>query len=128
MTPDSCRATTQTGSPCSARHWKDGWCRWHHPDLAEQNRVNAAKGGRSSSTRARAIKRLRGPQAMVDLRDVLMEAFIETKDGKLDPRVLSALATGARAILDVSGVVTYDEQLADLRRQLADLSERRGIA
>lgn len=125
---DTCSATTQTGAKCSARPWKDGLCVWHHPDKAEENRARAVRGGKGRSNRARAIKRLRGPQAMADLRDVLMEAFIETKNGKLDPRVLSALATGARAILDVSGVVTYDDQLAELRRQVAELSERRGIA
>jgi hypothetical protein len=125
MTAERCTATTKSGNHCAARAWKDGLCPWHHPDKIKEI---SAKGGRNSSTRARAIKRLRGPQAMADLRDVLMEAFVETREGKLDPKVLTALATGARAILDVSGVATYDDQISDLKRQLAELSERRGIA
>ena len=43
--PIRCQARNQQGGPCSAAHYRDGWCRWHHPDLGEQRKVWAAKGG-----------------------------------------------------------------------------------
>ena len=28
-----CTGTTAAGAPCAAQAWRDGLCRWHHPDL-----------------------------------------------------------------------------------------------
>ncbi len=58
---------------------------------------------------------------------ILFEAFLAVAQGTKEPRVLTALATGARAILDIAGVVTYDEQLADMRARLGT-SKRAEVA
>src|SRR5687767_619883 len=100
--PTRCRASNQQGQPCAAAHWRDGWCRWHHPDLGAERKAWSAKGGASRSNAERARRKLAG-----DLRDLagvkamLLEAMQATKDGTLEPGVLTALATAARAVVAV---------------------------
>jgi hypothetical protein len=124
--PPRCQALNQNGAPCSAQHYRDGWCWWHHPELKDKLRAVSAKGGRNRSNEARAKKALAG-----DLRDMagvkasLLSALAKVERGGLDPAQASAMATLARAIVAVSGVADFEGQLAEMRQEIAELAGRR---
>lgn len=127
--PPRCQATNQAGRPCSAQHWQDGFCRWHHPDLATERRAWSAKGGASRSNSARARRKLAGDlKDMAGVKAMLLESMQQTKDGDMEPGILTALATAARAVVAVAGVADFEAQLAQMRADIAAFTERRGAA
>jgi len=124
--PTRCQATNQAGKPCSAAHWNDGWCRWHHPDLAEDRRAWSARGGAQRANKARAKKSL--PAELLTMEEVLAYLGITLRGvltGKVEPGVGTAIANLARAMTTVAGASTLEQQLADMARQIADLQDRR---
>jgi len=121
-----CQATNQAGKPCSAQHWRDGWCRWHHPDLATARREWSAKGGTQRANKARAKKSL--PAELLTMEEVLAYLGITLRGvltGKVEPGVGTAIAGLARAMTTVAGAATLEQQLADMARAIADLQDRR---
>jgi hypothetical protein len=46
--------------------------------------------------------------------------------GKLDAKIGNAAANIARSMIDVARVADFETQLAEMRREIADLAERRG--
>jgi hypothetical protein len=102
---------------------------WHDPDLDAERQSWRTKGGRERSNTARARKKLAG-----DLRDLagvkamLLEAMERTKDGEMEPGILTALSTAARAVVVVSGVADFEEQLTAMRADIARFTERQGAA
>lgn len=112
-----CQATNQGGKPCSAQHWRDGWCRWHHPDLADERRAWSAKGGSSRSNKARAKKAL--PDAVlspVELQGVLSQAIRDVLAGTLEPGPANAAAALSRALVAIREATETEERLAALER------------
>jgi hypothetical protein len=63
---------------------------------------------------------------MVDVKARLMVALAKVESGQIDPGPANAMANLARAIATVSGVADFELQLADLRHQVAALTEQRG--
>ena len=117
--PSRCQAKNKEGEPCSAQHWKDGYCRWHHPDLATERKAWSAKGGSSRSNSARARKKLSGDvRDLVGVKAMLLEGMEQTKAGAMEPGVLTALSTAARAVVAVSGAGELETRLADIERSL----------
>ncbi|MDQ3412433.1 MAG: hypothetical protein M3509_09995, partial [Chloroflexota bacterium] len=57
-----CSASNKDGSPCNARPWREGLCRWHHPDSQATIAAGRRKGGQAKSNKARAKKAI--PEAM----------------------------------------------------------------
>lgn len=126
--PEQCRATNQDGSPCGAKPWKDGLCRWHHPSLVDDRKAWSAKGGQARSNANRARKAIAG-----DLRDLgavqatMLGVLKKLERGEVEPGVATAMATVARslvAVAQVNAAVNFEQQLADMARQIAELSER----
>ncbi len=115
--PGRCRATNQAGKPCSAQVWRDQWCRWHHPDLAEERRAWSRKGGEGRSAANRAGKRL--PKDLQDVRDTLLRALAAVETGEISPSQGQALGAIARALCQVYGVGDLEERLAALERAAA---------
>ena len=109
-----CSALNRDGKPCSAQAWRDGLCRWHHPDLAEDRANWRAKGGAERSNARRATKTL--PKDLADVRDALLRALVGLEEGHVDPRRASAMAAVARAVCHV-------QEVGDLERRLAALEE-----
>lgn len=127
---DRCQGTTKDGKPCSAQaRTGSTWCPWHDPALIERRAEWSAKGGRQRSDVARARKKLVG-----DLRDLagvkamILESMELTKNGDMEPAILNALSTAARAVVVVAGVADFEEQLATMRADIARFSERQGAA
>jgi hypothetical protein len=63
---------------------------------------------------------------MASVKARLMAALEKVESGDLEPGPANAMANLARAIATVSGVADFELQLADLRRDVAELAERRG--
>jgi len=124
--PTRCQATNQSGKPCSAAHWRDGWCRWHHPDLTEQRKAWSAKGGANRSNKSRARKGL--PAELMTMEEVQSYLGVTLRGvlgGKVDPGVGTAVANIARAMTTVAGAGALEQQIADLAQQIAELTGRR---
>jgi hypothetical protein len=124
----TCSAETREGKPCSARPRPGSdRCPWHDADLSDRRREWSAKGGKSRSHQARARKQLAGDiHDMSDVKVRLMVALSSVEAGKLDPGPANAMANLARAIATVAGVADFEGQLAELRHEVAALSEQRG--
>jgi len=130
MTVAICTGRTKEGKPCSARP-RPGTelCPWHTPELAEQRVQWSRTGGKNSSNKARARKELPAePLTNAETHAYLSLAFRRTLTGQLEPGVLNALSQAGRALADLSKVVDLEDQLADMRRQIVDLAERRNAA
>ena len=130
MKADPCQGTTQDGKPCGARPRPGSvWCPWHDPDLKEQHRAWSAKGGQQRSNGNRARKKLAGDlRDLVGVKAMLLESMQQTKDGTMEPGILTALSTAARAVVAVAGVADFEEQLGEMRREIADLAEHRSVS
>jgi hypothetical protein len=117
--PTSCQAANQSGKPCSAAHWRDGWCRWHHPDLTEQRKAWSAKGGQQRSNRARAKKQLPADLLTTEeLHSWLGIVFKKVITGTLDPPIATAAANVARTMVELTKTTLLEDRMADLERRL----------
>lgn len=125
MSAPQCQATNTAGEPCQAQPVRpSGFCYWHDASLAEERAANNRRGGKNRSARARARKLLDGEMtSMRDVRDMLMLAIVEVRDGTMDPKVGTAMATAARAICAVAVSADFEVQLDELRRQLNELNQ-----
>lgn len=122
-----CQAQNKDGSPCSAQPLAGrDWCHWHDPERAEIRDESRRKGGRASSKAARA-KRLisSGLASLGGINELMKVALWDTYLGELDPAVFAAMATGVRAIKDLSIAAEYGEEVIALREELARLRAER---
>ena len=116
-----CKAPNRAGGPCGAQHYRDGWCRWHHPELEAQRQAERAAGGQARSNKVRARKRLADAVLSIDDLDALLcSALVRVAGGRLEPGVGSAMATIAKTI---TGIRTAGE----LERRLEELERAAGI-
>jgi hypothetical protein len=121
-----CRETTKGGKPCGARP-RPGTelCPWHSPDLAERRAEWSARGGAGRSNKQRAKKALPAdPLTAEEIHSYLGVVFRGVIGGKIEPGIGTAAASIARAMIDVAKVAEFESQLAEMRRDLADLTER----
>jgi len=47
--PDHCVSRNKDGGPCGAAVWRDGLCRWHHPELEAERIEERRRGGRDTA-------------------------------------------------------------------------------
>jgi hypothetical protein len=122
-----CCGTNSDGSRCSARPLPGrGWCHWHDPDREELRRESRRRGGRNSSREARARRLIAaGLESLGDFSGLMSIAVFDAYRGKLDPGVLTAMATGVRVIKDLSIAAEYGEQVVELREEIARLRQER---
>ena len=110
-----CTATNKDGAPCNADAFKDGLCRWHTPDLAEQRQAWRAKGGAQRSNKNRAKKALpEGLKTMTEIQAILCITLGGVLSGRIEPGVGNSVANLARAIKDVAGSAELEERIAAL--------------
>jgi hypothetical protein len=116
-----CAAITKAGSRCR-RPVLPGkaHCLMHDPESAELRREASRKGGRHRSAKARAAKAL--PEALTpeELTAWLSQAFKSVLVGRMEPKVGTACATLAKAILEAH-TAAAQPALADLHDQLDTL-------
>ena len=119
--PSQCIGQNKDGSACNAQVFKDGWCRWHHPELEAERAEERRRGGHARSNAARARKHLAGDiRDMGDVKARLMRALASVEAGDLPPNVAGAMAGLARAIATVA-------QVGELEERLRSLEERAGL-
>lgn len=124
-----CKATNKDGTPCGARAIRDGWCPWHDPQREEANREASRMGGKAKSNIARARKQLRGDiRDIADVQARLVAAMDRVEKGDMEAGPANAMANLARAIVTVAGVADFEIQLAEMRREIAELNERRSAS
>ena len=114
-----CSAANKDGSPCNARPWREGLCRWHHPDSQATIAAGRRKGGQAKSNKARARKAIPDGLSNDELGRWLSLAFRKVLTGGMEPGVATAAATVAKAILTVNeaGVLErFEERLSQLER------------
>jgi len=123
-----CRGKNKDGGPCNAMPRPGSpWCMWHDPDLAESRAQWASRGGKGTSTEAKARRTLKaGVLTADDLRARLGVVFMGVVLGRIEPAVGTAAATTARALLDVARVADVEQQVAQIRRDMAEFAQRRG--
>lgn len=118
MMDTPCMAQTKSGNPCSAQPWRDGLCRWHHPDLADARAEARRKGGVNRSSKIRAAKRLPDDVLTTEqLRGVLSKTLQEVISGQLEPAVGNAAASLARAyvaVTEAGAVERLESRLVEL--------------
>jgi len=123
-----CTKLNKDGSACSAHEWRDGLCRWHHPDLEAERTAGRRKGGRARSNAARAAKAMpEGLLSHTELQAAVGLTIQEVRSGLIEPGVANAIANLARAyasIAETAGVETLQAEVAELR----DLVAARGLA
>ena len=116
-----CKAPNRTGKPCSATHFKDGYCRWHHPDLEAQRAAERAAGGQARSNKARARRQLADAVLTInDLDGLLCRALVQVAAGKMEPGVGSSMAGIAKTVVAI-------RQASELERRLEELERVAGI-
>lgn len=125
-----CIARNATGDPCQAQPVRpSGYCWFHDPAIAEERERKRREGGANRSNAARVRRKLAGDlKDLAGVKAMLLEAMQATKDGDLEPGILTALSTAARAVVAVAGVADFEAELAQMRADIAAFTERTGDA
>lgn len=106
---NQCAATRRDGHPCTAPALASGYCFAHDPALAQKRATARANGGKN---RAGAIRLHRlCPPRLSAVYAKLETALVEVHDGKLDPKVATAMAALARAMVAVLTSGQTEERL-----------------
>ena len=114
-----CKAVTVQGTPCGARVVSDGWCMWHAPDRQAQMAEARRLGGQARSNARRARKALESSaMTPAELQGALGFVLKQVMAGKLTPGVGTAVAALARASIEISRSVDYEERLSALEASL----------
>ena len=124
--PARCAAITRGGSQCSSPVLPDSrYCWTHDPAAAERRREASRKGGKARSNKARAAATLPAPMTPQDVHTWLGVIFLRVIEGETEPSVGTAAATIARAMLETAKVASFEDELAQLRHDLAALADER---
>ena len=106
--PQHCPATRKDGRQCTAAAGPSGRCIGHSPEAQEARR----QGGYGRSRAARAGKLL--PVRLRPVAEILETALKEVHEGKLDPRVATAMASLAGALVRVVTSGELEERVRQL--------------
>lgn len=106
--PKRCPAIKKNGQPCKAKAGTSGFCIAHDPQAKEWRR----KGGLASSRSRRAEKLL--PARLRPVVDLLDQALREVHSGALDPRVATAMASLAGALIKAVTTGEIEERVRNL--------------
>ena len=119
-----CQAKNAAGNPCSAYVREgDQFCRWHDPERETERKAWSVKGGKNKSNMAR-LRKLWSEERLdpSEVTGLLSAALVATYQGQLEPGVLSAIASGARALVAVHESTETEARLAALEA----VADRRG--
>ena len=97
--PTPCSATRSDGQPCQAVATRSGMCMAHDPALAEKRQEARRRGGQASARTARLGKLV--PPRLMAVYDTLELALTQVYRGEIDPRVATAMASLAGAMVRV---------------------------
>ena len=108
-----CKTFKRDGSPCQGQGLEqfEGYCIAHAP--ADQTRAWRARGGKASSTAARADKRI--PERQQVVITVLTEGMTQVQEGTLSPAAYSAICKGAKEVREFYRLA--DEEMEAIRAE-----------
>jgi len=109
-----CTATRADGTRCTAYAALNGYCIGHQPNSAEYR----AKGGRNSSTKARADKKL--PVRIRTIVVLLERALVEVYAGRLSCKQGHAMASLGSSIVKAYESGILEERLIALEKRIGD--------
>lgn len=113
----TCAGKRRDGQPCRGRPLPGSrFCLAHDPALAQRRAEGAARGGRNRAN----VVRLRGlvPPRLLPTFDRLEGALGKVEAGTLTPAQAQALASLARAMVQVLQAGELEERLRDLEAQV----------
>jgi len=128
MIDDRCQSLAASGKPCSANVVDGAHCAWHSvsPEWAAKRRQWSVTGGKNRSNAARAKKALPDtPMSTAELHSWLGLMFKRVLTGKAEPNVGTACASIAKAMAELNKAIVTDDVLAELSREVAELSGRK---
>ena len=115
MKAERCRAETKGGKPCGATVVApSGLCAGHAPEWADRRREWSRKGGERRSNHERAKKQVPAAVTAKELGGWLGVLFRGVVGGKIAPKVGTAAAMIARAMLEAREAGELEERLAAL--------------
>lgn len=115
----TCLGTKRDGTRCgSTALLPTGYCTAHSPGYREKRRADSARGGRRKANRERMSRNM--PADMRTLAEDLTEVFRLVREGQLESKVGSALASIAGAIVKVHEVGVLTAKLEDIERRLRE--------
>jgi hypothetical protein len=108
-----CSATRKDGRPCTAPALPgEVHCFGHSPGLAAQRAAGVRRGGQHKASIVR-LKRL-APPALVSVFDRLDQTLDQVLAGDLDPKIATAAAQVARAMVATVQHGEHEERLRQL--------------
>jgi hypothetical protein len=119
----TCRARRKDGEPCRSTAGANGFCLWHDPERAAERDRARKTGGAHKATHYRMGERV--PPVLRVTLEQLVKALKDTGAGTMDPRVGSAQAAIAGAIVRVYEASIGEQQAAELERRIAQLEQAR---
>ncbi len=113
MPKTPCKGVNKDGTPCRGNGLPDfdGYCIAHAP--ADKTRAWRTRGGKNSSTAARADKRI--PERLRGAIEALEQGLLDVRAGNLDPAVYSAMCRGVKAMTDLYRLA--DEEMELIRNE-----------
>lgn len=118
-----CEKKKKDGSRCRARALTDScYCAIHAASgkAAELGR----KGGRRRTVYTPdRLKMCPPPKSAADVVSLLAQAIVETREGKLEPRVANAIACLAGTLLRATELSKVEDRLNDLEKALTDAEQ-----
>jgi hypothetical protein len=112
-----CSAITRLGARCpNPALPNSGFCFTHDPSLAEQRATGRHRGGLGRRNVIRAQKAM--PKDARDVADLLLWALHATATGEINPTILTALSSGARAYLEITRGATLESRFAEIEELL----------
>lgn len=118
--PTLCGATRSDGAPCQAVATRSGMCMAHDPALREKAQ-EARRAGGHNSARARRLGKLVPPRLMA-VYDTLELALGQVYKGEIDPRVATAMASLAGAMVKVLTSGELEQRVRLLEERQAQVS------
>lgn len=110
-----CSAITRAGRPCPSPPLAgSAWCWTHDPNAAGARVEASRKGGRARSNAERARKQVPEAMGADELAGYLSLLFKGVVGGRIEPKVGTAAATIARALLEVRNQTEIEDRLAAL--------------
>jgi hypothetical protein len=125
-----CAGITKGGAACGFPPSPGrAWCLNHDPDRRDELAESRRRGGYNRKATARARKLLAaGTTSMHDVHQDLMLAFVRVREGEVELATAQAMAGLARALKDTAVSADYEQQIREIREELARIVAERADA
>lgn len=130
MTVATCKGTTKDGNPCGAQvRAGSGFCPWHDPEFAGKRSEWSRQGGKNSSIKARTRKALPdGALSITETHALMGKVLVDLIAGDIEPAIATAASNVARTIDTLARGSELEEQISQMREDMARFIERQGAA